>query len=142
MNTQTEVTDDRVLRNTSKGGPQTRPNRPTKPRHRPFDIRTHQTVYQRRTVTRGGNRGSAGPPLAVLATAFLWVTDWWALVLVCRCRGLVGRFDLSGGMCYAGRDLPRLCLRICHVFFLFRTCAPEIIDLRKQLWSLVSDTGM
>ena len=38
-------------------------------------------------------------------------------------------------MCYAGRDRLRLCLRIRRVFFLFRTCAPEIIDLRKQLWS-------
>ena len=27
------------------------------------------------------------------------------------------------------------CLRIHRAFFLFRTCAPEIIDLRKQLWS-------
>ena len=27
------------------------------------------------------------------------------------------------------------CLRICRVFVLFRTCAPEIINSRKQLWS-------
>ena len=58
---QTKVTDDRVLCNMSKGGPQTRPNRPTKPRHRPSDIRTHQAVYQRRTVARGGKGGSADP---------------------------------------------------------------------------------
>ena len=45
----------------SKGGPQTRPNRPTKPRHRPSDIRTHRVVYQRRTVASGGKRGSADP---------------------------------------------------------------------------------
>ena len=45
----------------TKGGPQTRPNRPTKPRHRPSDIRIHQKVYQRRTVARGGNKGSADP---------------------------------------------------------------------------------
>ena len=45
----------------SKGGPQTRPNHPTKPRHRSSDIRTHQAVYQRRTVARGGRGGSADP---------------------------------------------------------------------------------
>ena len=61
MNTQTEVADDRVLRNMSKGGPQTRPNRLTKPRHRPSDIRTHQAVYQRRKVARGGRGGSVDP---------------------------------------------------------------------------------
>ena len=60
-NTQTEVTDDRVLHNMSKGGPQTRPNRPTKPRHRPSDIRIHQAAYQRRTVASGRKRGSADP---------------------------------------------------------------------------------
>ena len=27
------------------------------------------------------------------------------------------------------------CLRIHHVFVLFRTCSPEIINFRKQLWS-------
>ena len=27
------------------------------------------------------------------------------------------------------------CLRIHRVFVLFRTCAPEIMNLRKQLWS-------
>src|SRR6185503_12066623 len=45
----------------TKEGPQTRPNRPTKPRHRPSDIRTHQAVYQRRTVANGGKGGSADP---------------------------------------------------------------------------------
>ena len=34
------------------------------------------------------------------------------------------------------------CLHILHVFFLFRTCAPENINIRKQLWSEVSDTNM
>ena len=57
---QTEVTHDRVQRNMSKGGPQIRPNRPTKPRHRPSDIRTHQAVYQR-TVANGGKGWSADP---------------------------------------------------------------------------------
>ena len=61
MNTQTEVTDDRVLRNMSKGGPQTRPNRPTKPRHRPSDIRTHRAVNQRASVGIGAKGGSADP---------------------------------------------------------------------------------
>ena len=38
-------------------------------------------------------------------------------------------------MLYAGRDLLRLFLHILCVFFLFRTCAPENINLQKQLWS-------
>ena len=38
-------------------------------------------------------------------------------------------------MCYTGRDLLRLRLRILRVFFLFQTCAPENINLRKQLWN-------
>ena len=45
----------------------------------------------------GRTHGSTGPTLAPLATAFLRVTAWWALMLVRRCRGLVGRFGLSGG---------------------------------------------
>ena len=32
-------------------------------------------------------------------------------------------------ICYTGRDRLRLCLRIHRVFFLFRTCAPENINL-------------
>ena len=40
---------------------------------------------------------SAGPTLAPLATAFLRVSVWWALMLIRRCQGLVGRFGLSGG---------------------------------------------
>ena len=61
MSTQTEVTDDRVLRNMSKEGPQTSPNRPTKPRHRPSDIRTHQAVNQQRSVGIGAKGGLADP---------------------------------------------------------------------------------
>ena len=38
-------------------------------------------------------------------------------------------------MCHARRDCLRLHLRIRRVFFLFRTCPPEILNLRKQLWS-------
>ena len=45
----------------------------------------------------GRTMGSAGPTLAPLATAFLLVSAWWALMLVRRCRGPVGRFGLSGG---------------------------------------------
>ena len=45
----------------------------------------------------GRTMGSAGPTLAPLATVFLHVYSWWALMLVRRCRGLVGRFGLSGG---------------------------------------------
>ena len=61
MTTQTEDTDDRVLRDMRKGGPQTRPNRPTKHRHRPSDIRTHRAVNQQRSVASGAKRGSADP---------------------------------------------------------------------------------
>ena len=64
------VTDDRVLRNMSKGGPQTRPNRPTKPRHRPSDIGTHLAVYQRRTVARGSKAGSADPTCQPMRLCF------------------------------------------------------------------------
>ena len=69
MNTLTEVTDDRVLHNMSKGGPQTRPNRPTKPQHRPSDIRAHQAVYQRRKVARGRG-GSADPTRQPMRLSF------------------------------------------------------------------------
>ena len=55
MNTQTEVTDDRVLRNMSKGGPQTRPN---------------QAVYQRRMLANGGKGGSADPTWQPLRLSF------------------------------------------------------------------------
>ena len=56
-----KVADDRVLRNTCKGGPQTRQNRPTKPRHRPSDIRIHQAATQTKAVARGGQGGSVDP---------------------------------------------------------------------------------
>ena len=42
----------------------------------------------------GRTMGSASPTLAPLATAFLRVSAWWALMLVRRCRGPVGRFGL------------------------------------------------
>ena len=44
---------------------------------------------------------------------------------------LVGLVWFVGLICmrYAGRDRLRLCLRIRRVFFLFRTCTPENIDL-------------
>ena len=67
---QTEDTDDRVLHNMSKGGPQTRPNRPTKPRHLPSDIRTHQAVYQRRSVANGAKGGSADPTCQPMKLSF------------------------------------------------------------------------
>ena len=85
----------------------------------------------------GRTPGSADTTLPPLATVFLWYTAWWALMLVRRCRAsLVGLVWFVGlfCMCYAGNDLFRLCLRILRVFFLFRTCAPENINLRKQLW--------
>jgi len=65
-----ETTEDLNLHNTSKKGPPERPNRPTKPRHRPSDIRTHQVVYQRRTVARGGNKGSADPTWKIFPLSF------------------------------------------------------------------------
>ena len=40
-------------------------------------------------------------------------------------------------MCYAIRDLLRLCLHILRVFFLFRTCAPETINSPKQLLTVL-----
>ena len=67
---QTEVIDDRVLHNMSKGGPQTRPNRPTKPRHRPSDIRTHQAVYQRRSVANGAKEGLTDPTWQPMRLSF------------------------------------------------------------------------
>ena len=51
-----------MLRHTNKEGPQTKPNRPTKPRHRPSDIRTHQAATQTKAVARGGKVGPATPP--------------------------------------------------------------------------------
>ena len=54
-----EVAEDRVLRNTSKRGPLDRPSRPSKPRYRPLDTKTHQEVTQRKAVVRGGRVGLA-----------------------------------------------------------------------------------
>ena len=68
-------------------------------------------IFPPKCTWTGAKAGSAEPlvrptaPLAPLATAFLRVSSWWALMLVRRCRGLVGLFGLSGGLCYAGRDL-------------------------------------
>ena len=56
-----EVAEDRVLRNTSKRGPLDRPSRPSKPRYRPSDTRTHQEVTQRKAVARGGRVGPVEP---------------------------------------------------------------------------------
>ena len=41
--------------------------------------------------------GSADPPVPPLATSFVWETDQWVLLTGSRCRGLDGRFGLSGG---------------------------------------------
>ena len=56
-----KVTEYRVLCNTSKTSPLDRPNRPSKPRHRPPDTRTHQAVTQRKTVARGSRVGPVEP---------------------------------------------------------------------------------
>ena len=45
----------------------------------------------------GRTTGLAGPTLPPLATVLLWYTSWWVLMSDGRCRGLVGRFGLSGG---------------------------------------------
>ena len=55
---------------TNKEDPQTRPNEPTKPRHRPSDIRTHQAVHQRKAVARGGTGGSADPTWQLMRLSF------------------------------------------------------------------------
>ena len=48
-------------------------------------------MHLNRCLSRlGKTTGSAGPTLVALATAFLLVTIWWALILVCQCRGFVG----------------------------------------------------
>ena len=80
--------------------------------------------------------GSADHPWPPPATAFVWVAAWWVLMSDGRCRGLVGRFGLSGGpllLVLRRRDILRLRLRILRVFFLFRICAPENINSPKQL---------
>ena len=77
-----KVTDDRVLHNTCKGGPQTRPNRPTKPRHRPSDIRTHQAATQTKAVARGGQGGSADPTWKCLQVNFGGKADLILMMLV------------------------------------------------------------
>ena len=106
MNTQTEVTDDRVLRNMSKGDPQTRPNRPTKPRHRPSDIRTHRAVNQRRSVGNGAKGGRPTPPGSlqgwVLAGSLILSSQWWFGIF--PCLEMTGT-DLSSYK----RGLPPLC---------------------------------
>ena len=77
-----KVTDDRVLHNTCKGVPQTRPNQPTKPRHRPSDIRTHQAATQTKAVARGGQGGSADPTWKCLQVNFGGKADLILMMLV------------------------------------------------------------
>ena len=67
----------------------------------------------------GRTYGPTGPTLAPLATAFLRVTAWWALMLIRQCRGPVGRFGLSGGpvlhvLCRTRSSATFVC-----VFFVF-----------------------
>ena len=93
--------------NMSKGGPQTRANRPTKPRHRPSDIRTHQAVYQRRSVANGAKGGRPTP----LVSVSRWVL---AGSLILSSRGQLGMFpciDLAGtDLKHYIRGLPPLSL--------------------------------
>ena len=71
-----------MLRHTCKGGPQTRPNRPTKPRHQPSDIRTHQAATQMKAVARGGTGGSADPTWKPLPLNFGGKADLILLMAV------------------------------------------------------------
>ena len=85
----------------------------------------------------GRTTGSAGPTSPPLATILLWYTAWWVLMSDGQCRGLVGRFGLSGGPLLLLLRRTRysvIRLRILHVFFLFRTYAPKNINSPKQLW--------
>jgi len=85
-------------------------------------------------LSGGGGGGSAEPLVRPAPPCRLWPPSfsstlsggplcWYVgagaslVSLVCQ----VGLFC----MCYAGRDLLRICLRILRFFFLFRTCAPE-----------------
>ena len=99
------------------------------------DIGRIRSAFPPKFIVFGCQVGLADPSVPPLATALLWYTAWWALMSDGRCRGFVGRFGLSGGSILHVFDLLRLYLRILRVFFLFRTCAPENINLRKQLWS-------
>ena len=92
-------------------------------------FRRIRTAFPPKCIWTGARAGSADPPLAPLATAFLRVSAWWALMLVRRCQGPVGRFGMSGGhlcLCYIGCDLLWFHLCILHVFILFPTCVPAI----------------
>jgi len=60
-------------------------------------FRRTRTAFPPKGTWTGARVGSADPPLPPLATVLLWYTAWWALVLICWCRGLIGRFGLSGG---------------------------------------------
>ena len=64
--------------------------------------------------------------LPPLATVLLWYTAWWVLMSDGRCRGLVGRFGLSGGPFFVNEtQVPIFCaflvrsLVFCFVFNLW-----------------------
>ena len=88
--------------------------------------------------------GVSRPPLAPFATDLLWYTAWWVLMSDGRCRGMVGRFALVCGppllMFTQDTIVYDFYLCIHHVFVLFRTCAPEIIN--SKIGAKVSDTNM
>ena len=66
--------------------------------HQEDKISLPTKMHLDRCLSRFGRTpGSADPTLPPLATVLLWYTAWWALVLVRRCRGFVGRFGLVCG---------------------------------------------
>ena len=74
----------------------------------------------------GRTTGSAGPTMPPLATVLLWYIAWWVLMSDGRCRGLVGRFGLSGGPFFVNEtQVPIFCaflvrsLVFCFVFNLW-----------------------
>ena len=111
----------------------------------PSPYKTSQTAFRRirsafppKFIVFGCQVGPADPSVPPLATALLWYTAWWVLMSDGWCRGLVGRFGLVCGpplLVLSRMRSSVSSVRICRVFVLFRTCAPEIMNLRKQLWS-------
>ena len=83
----------------------------------------------------GQTHGSADPPLAPLATAFLRVSTWWAMMLLCRCWGFVGRFGLVCGpllhVLHRTRSSATLSAYSSCFFSYSGLCAPEKINSPK-----------
>ena len=63
--------------------------------------------------------GSADPPVPPLATALLWYTAWWVLMLDGWCRGLVGRLGLVCGPPFACVTQDTIVCDFVYVFIVF-----------------------